>query len=228
MRILLIDDDIELSQMLGEYLEGEGFAVDLAHDGESGVTLALSGAHAAIVLDVMLPRLGGIEVLRRIRTCSRVPVIMLTAKGDKVERVVGLEMGADDYVPKPCYPRELAARLRAVLRRSQPDAAAVADRELCAGDLRLAPGRRTAHWQSTALELTATEFNLLELLMRAGDMVLSKDELSERLLGRPRVAYDRSIDVHVSNLRQKLLAASADEQLVQTVRGVGYRLCPPT
>jgi len=226
MRILLIDDDIELGQLLSEYLEQEGFAVDLAHDGETGLAQALAGGHAAVVLDVMLPRLSGIEVLRRIRAGSQVPVIMLTAKGDKVERVVGLELGADDYVPKPCYPRELAARLRAVLRRSGP--AATADTsDIQRGDLSLSPGRRAACWQSTALELTVTEFNLLELLMRAGDLVLSKDELSERLLGRPRLPYDRSIDVHVSNLRQKLLAASGDEQLVQTVRGIGYRLCLP-
>jgi len=223
VRILLVDDDAELSAMLGEYLAAEGFETDSVLNGESGVDAALSGKYAAVVLDIMLPRLSGVEVLRRIREKSRVPVIMLTAKGDNIDRVVGLEMGADDYMPKPCYPRELVARLRAVLRRThEGDAAPPTGGEwLTAGPLKLSPGLRQVTCNGAAVALTVSEFNLLESLIRAGDRVVSKDELSVRALGRPREAYDRSVDVHVSNLRQKL---EGDAVEILTARGVGYRL----
>lgn len=222
MHILLIDDDAELAAMLTEYLGAEGFAATVALNGEAGLEAALSGHYDAVVLDVMMPRLGGIEVLRRLREKSRVPVIMLTAKGDNIERVIGLEMGADDYIPKPCYPRELVARLRAVLRRT--GGAGPADDTLRLDALGLSPGRHEATWEGRALDLTASEFALLEILLAAGERVSTKDELSEKALGRKRQPYDRSVDVHMSNLRQKLAAAAGEALHIETVRGIGYRL----
>ena len=224
IRVLLIDDDAELGSMLTEYLGGEGFIATVVYDGEAGVEAALQGGHDVVVLDVMLPILNGVEVLKRIRQASDVPIIMLTAKGDHVDRIVGLEMGADDYVPKPCYPRELVARLRAVLRRSEGRRGHVRSQDMVLGDLKLQPAQRRATWQECPLYLTTTEFNVLEALMDGGDRVLSKDELSEKALGRPREPYDRSVDVHVSNLRQKLSALAEDAVEIETVRGVGYRL----
>jgi len=226
MRILLVDDDVQLTSLLAEYLTAEGFEVEAVHTGDAGVTAALSGRFAAVILDIMLPRIGGIDVLRHIRHSSSLPVIMLTAKGDDIDRVIGLEMGADDYMPKPCYPRELVARLRAVLRRTHEPAApapAAPPDELVNGPLRLASGSRRVWCGTEQLELTASEFNVLEVLLQAIDTVVSKDELSLRVLGRPREPYDRSIDVHISNLRQKLAASLGAEQVpIETVRGVGY------
>lgn len=222
-RILLIDDDAELSRMLTRYLAAEGFETGTAADGESGVQAALSGGFDAVILDVMMPRLNGIEALRRIRRASDVPVVMLTARGDSLERVAGLEAGADDYIAKPYYPLELVARLRAVLRRrsaARPNAAA----PLAAGELRILPDQRRAFYSQREMDLTASEFNVLETLLRAGDTVTSKDDLSLRALGRRREPYDRSIDVHVSNIRQKLAALDAQDLQIETVRGIGYRI----
>lgn len=220
--ILIVDDDIELSEMLKEYLEREGFAVDTAYEGEAGVTAALSGRYALAVLDVMMPRVNGLEVLRRIRESSSMPVLMLTAKGDNVDRIVGLELGADDYVPKPCVPRELVARIRAILRRSrsliQEDAAS----PVGAGPLVMWPEKRSAEWDGAPLDLTSTEFNLLEILVRNAGRAVSKNELSERGLGRPMSRFDRSIDVHVSSIRQKLGTRPNGTSWIQTIRGVGY------
>ncbi|WP_029051695.1 response regulator transcription factor [Ralstonia sp. 25mfcol4.1] len=224
MEILLIDDDAELCEMLGEYLAGEGFAVTACANGEAGAELAVSGRFVAVVLDIMLPRVSGIDVLREIRTRSAVPVIMLTAKGSDIDRVIGLELGADDYVPKPCYPRELVARLRAVLRRTQGGVQAERTDELTAGLITIAPSQRVARVGSQPLDLTVTEFNLLEYLVRHADRAVSKDDLSLQVLGRPRMQYDRSLDVHVGNLRQKLTAAGAPESMLATVWGFGYRL----
>jgi len=221
--ILLVDDDVELSAMLREYLESEGFRVEAVSNGADGVARALSGEFDAVVLDVMLPRLSGIEALRRIRQATEVPVLMLTAKGDQVDRVVGLELGADDYVAKPYYPRELVARLRAVLRRQAP-AAAPRGAMLQLGDLAVRVAERRASWQGVPIEVTATEFNMLVTLLRAGDDVQTKDDLSLGALGRPRQSYDRSVDVHISNLRLKLESASAGCVGIETVRGIGYRL----
>lgn len=226
MRVLLIDDDAELSAMVAEYLAGEGFETRAVHNGEDGVAEALSGDYCAVILDVMMPRLSGIEVLRRVRQSSQVPVIMLTAKGDDIDRVVGLEMGADDYVPKPCYPRELLARLRAILRRAPaPEAPPQRPDQLSAGRLVLWPAQRRVEQAGAALELTASEFNLLEILMRSGEEVASKEQLSLQALGRHHEAYDRSVDVHMSNLRQKL---NGSEVEIETVRGIGYRLRRPS
>ncbi|MBM0513437.1 response regulator transcription factor [Aeromonas hydrophila] len=223
MKILLVDDDLELGTMLSEYLGGEGFATTHVLTGKSGVQHALSGNYAAVVLDIMLPDLNGSEVLRQIRRDSRIPVIMLTAKGDNIDRVIGLEMGADDYVPKPCYPRELVARLRAVLRRVEP-AKTGKDNSLRLAGLTLSPATRQCHWQASPLELTATEFNLLELLLRSPERVVSKDELSLHGLGRPHEPYDRSVDVHICNIRQKLQALAGEAVGIETVRSIGYRL----
>jgi len=219
--ILLIDDDAELSEMLDEFLAGEGFAVTSVINGEDGVELALSGRFAAVILDIMLPRINGIEVLRRVRANSELPIIMLTARGDDIDRVVGLELGADDYIAKPYYPRELVARLRAVLRRTDSPQR---DRPVSLAKLKLDAARRETSWDGQPIDLTVTEFNLLEALMRSGDTVGTKDTLSLTALGRARQPYDRSIDVHISNLRLKLHAATAARLTIETVRGVGYRI----
>lgn len=219
--VLLIDDDAALSQMLSEFLAEEGFSVTAAINGEDGIALALSGRFAAIILDIMLPRINGLEVLRRVRAESAVPIVMLTARGDCVDRIVGLELGADDYVAKPYHPRELIARLRAVLRRA---GAPRSDGPLSIDVLKLDAARRETSWEGRRIDLTATEFNLLEALMRSGDTVATKDALSLAVLGRARQPYDRSIDVHTSNLRLKLVEATAGRVAIETIRGVGYRL----
>lgn len=222
-KVLLVDDDVELASMLREYIESEGFAADAVHDGEAGVAAALSGHYAIVVLDVMMPRVNGIEALRRIRAHSQVPVLMLTARGDDVDRIVGLELGADDYVPKPCTPRELVARLRAILRRSGESAGAEAPAgPLNVGALVMWPQMRRAQWQGQPLALTSTEFNLLELLARNAGRVVAKPELSEQGLGRPLARFDRSIDVHLSSIRHKLGARPDGRSWIETVRGQGY------
>jgi len=217
-QVLLADDDVELASMLKEYLEREGFGVATVHDGEAAARLALSGGYQIVVLDVMMPKLDGIEALRQIRQTSRVPVVMLTARGDDIDRIVGLELGADDYVPKPCTPRELVARLRAILRRAQPGANGG---PLEIGALSLWPEKRRAQWRGRELALTSIEFNVLEVLMRNAGRVVSKHELSEQALGRPLVRFDRSIDVHLSAIRQKL---GDGARMIRTVRGLGYHL----
>jgi len=217
-QVLLADDDVELAGMLKEYLEREGFGVSTVHDGEAAARLALSGGYQIVVLDVMMPRVDGIEALRQIRQTSRVPVVMLTARGDDIDRIVGLELGADDYVPKPCTPRELVARLRAILRRAQPGANGG---PLEIGALKLWPEKRRVEWQGRSLELTGTEFNVLEVLMRNAGRVVSKHEISEQALGRPLARFDRSIDVHLSAIRQKL---GEGARMIRTVRGLGYHL----
>lgn len=222
-RVLVIDDDAELSAMLREYFQREGFDTTTVQDGEAGVSEALTGRHAVVVLDVMLPRLSGVEVLRRIRTRSRVPVLMLTAKGDDIDRIVGLELGADDYVPKPCTPRELVARLRAILRRSEGGDALGREGPLRVGPLVLWPEKRQAEWEGHGIELTSTEFNLLAVLARSAGRVVSKAELSAQGLGRPLARFDRAIDVHVSSLRQKVGKLADGRSCIQTVRGLGYQ-----
>ncbi|KGD72430.1 CpxR [Tatumella morbirosei] len=225
MKILLVDDDHELGTMLSQYLEGEGFATELVTTGKEAISSAASGQYNAMILDIMLPDMSGIDVLRQIRQRSRLPVIMLTAKGDNIDRVIGLEMGADDYVPKPCYPRELVARLRSVMRRIDEQPAPAEKKDvLMRGELTLNPATRVTAWKGEAFDLTASEFNLLELLMSASDRVVSKDELSEKALGRQREAYDRSVDVHVSNIRQKLSKLTNDQLNIETVRSIGYRI----
>ena len=225
IRILLVDDDLELCSMQGQYLSNEGFAVQMYHDGESGLEEALSGDYDLILLDVMMPKLSGIDVLRRLRIHSHVPVLMLTAKGDDIDRIIGLELGADDYVSKPCTPRELVARVRAILRRADPDKQDLGQLQpLKVGALTISAASRSAAWQDNLLDLTSTEFNLLEILCRRAGRTISKEDLSMHTLGRPLARYDRSIDVHVSNLRQKLGSLKDGRSPIQTVRGIGYQL----
>jgi two-component system OmpR family response regulator len=220
--ILLIDDDAALSAMVREYLEAEGFEVEMRGNGVAGLERALKGGLDAVILDVMMPEMNGIEVLRRLRQHSEVPVLMLTAKGDQIDRVLGLELGADDYIAKPYYPRELVARLRAVLRRGPSVPPPTACFTLL--DLQVQPSARRAAWQGHEIDLTATEFAILDALIRACDDVSTKNDLSLHALGRRREAYDRSVDVHVSNLRLKLQTATCGQIAIETIRGVGYRL----
>ncbi|CRI63737.1 Transcriptional regulatory protein CpxR [Thiocapsa sp. KS1] len=225
IRVLLVDDDLELGEMLIEYFEREGIQATAVQDGETGVGRALSGEFDILVLDVMMPGVNGIEALRRIRARnSRIPILMLTARGDDVDRIVGLELGADDYVPKPCTPRELVARIRAILRRTQaPEPADLPTGPLTEGALTLWPEQRRATWQDEPLTLTSTEFNLLEVLVREAGRVVTKQVLSEQGLGRPLARYDRGIDVHLSSIRHKLGTDGAGRSPIQTVRGVGYQ-----
>jgi len=221
--ILIIDDDIELSGLFADYLEREGFGVAVVHDGTGGLELALSGRFSLVILDIMLPDIRGTEILARIRRESRIPILMFTAKGDDVDRIIGLEAGADDYVPKPCTPRELVARIRAILRRAEP-ADASQNGPINAGPLRIWSDKRKAVWFDRELELTGTEFNLLEVLAINIGRVVGKNELSEKALGRPLARFDRSIDVHLSSIRQKLSRQDNGRSYIQTVRGKGYQL----
>lgn len=221
--VLLIDDDVELSEMLGDYLAGDGFVVSVAHDGQSGIEAALSGSHAIVVLDVMMPDLSGIDVLRQIRRQSAVPVLMLTARGDDMDRIIGLELGADDYVPKPCHPRELAARLRAILRRTAR-LDVEASLPLVVGELTVRPEQRRVEWAGEPVALTSSEFNLLEVLARHAGRPVSKNELSVQALGRPLSRYDRAVDVHLSSIRQKLGTLPDGRSCIQTVFRQGYQL----
>ncbi|WP_091125059.1 response regulator transcription factor [Gilliamella intestini] len=225
MNILLIDDDIELSQMLSEYLTNEGFNIKSVYLGKDGINEALSGKYRAAILDVMLPDINGIDVLKNIRQQCNMPVIMLTAKGDNIDRVLGLELGADDYIPKPCYPRELLARLRAVLRRfDERSVETVDDKKYHFNGLTLDIPQRLCTWNGQVIDLTSTEFNLLVLLVKHNERVVTKEELSEIGLGRARELYDRSVDVHISNIRQKLYQVAQNDVTIETIRAVGYRI----
>lgn len=223
-QVLLIDDDTELVGMFSEYLEQEGFRVTCAHDGEAGAREALSGQYAIAILDVMMPRMNGIETLRRIRAASRMPILMLTGRGDDADRILGLELGADDYVTKPCTPRELTARVRAILRRTQNSVNDGPGITLTVGKLTMLPEQRRATWEGQPLELTSTEFNLLEVLARNAGRPVSKNDLSEQGLGRPLARFDRNIDVHLSSLRHKLGTLSDGRSCLQTVYRLGYQL----
>lgn len=221
-RLLLADDDVELCEMLGAYLEGEDLEVEVVHDGETALDRALSGDHDIVVLDVMMPKRNGFDVLRELRRRSLIPVLMLTARGGDVDSIVGLELGADDYLPKPCNPRVLVARVRAVLRRSGADSHADADKDLRVGDIELQPAARRVLQDGAPVALTSTEYSVLAALLESSGRVLAKESLSERALGRKLTRYDRSLDMHISNLRRKLGALPGGDERIQTVRGVGY------
>lgn len=225
-RVLIVDDDEELCELVAEYLEPEGFSVEVTDDGLAGVERALANTYAIIVLDVMLPDINGFEVLRRIRAKSRTPVLMLTARGADVDRIVGLELGADDYLPKPFNPRELVARIQAILRRTRDITAAAAATPLpdtlIVGDVRLNTGARTVHRGGEPVELTSAEFDVLALMLAKAGRVVSREELSEAALGRPLAPLDRSIDMHVSSLRRKLGTEADGVERFKTVRGTGY------
>lgn len=228
-RILIIDDDVELCELLRDYLSAEGFSVEAVHDGEAGAERLRGNAYGLVVLDVMLPKMSGFEVLRRIRSGSEVPVLMLTARGEDVDRIVGLEMGADDYLPKPFNPRELVARLRAIQRRaaaSQTDSGASPEL-LAVGDLALDPGARSVWCGNRRVEVTSVEFSLLEVLVRTAGKVISRKDLALQALGRRLNYQDRSIDVHVSSLRKKLGPAENGGDRIKSVRGIGYIYASP-
>ena len=222
-KILLVDDDVELLEMITEYLEQDNFIVTQRHNGAGALEAIATKQFQLVVLDVMMPGMNGIETLRQIRLTSRIPALMLTARGDDVDKIIGLELGADDYVPKPCTPRELAARIRAILRRSHAhEAETPVDPLLRVGELTMNSTLRRTHWGQKALDLTSTEFILLEILVKNAGRTVSKNELSELGLGRPLARFDRNIDVHLSSIRQKLGQYSDGRTHIQTVYKQGY------
>jgi two-component system, OmpR family, response regulator CpxR len=222
-KVLIIDDDEELCDLVTEYLTVEGFDVAAVHDGEAGLRHAAGGGYDLAILDVMLPKKNGFDVLKELRRSSDLPVLMLTARGDDMERIVGLEIGADDYLPKPFNPRELVARLRAILRRSQTDDNDVRQPErIEVEDLELSSTSRTAAVGGEEIGLTSVEFDLLSELARAAGTVVKKEELSERVLERSLSPFDRSLDMHISNLRKKLGPREDGGERIKTVRSVGY------
>ena len=227
-RILVIDDDVELCNLVVEYLQAEGFVVECAHDGESGLQRASGGGYLLAVLDVMLPGINGFEVLRRIRATSRLPVLLLTARGEDVDRIVGLEIGADDYLSKPFNPRELVARIRAILRRTRSDKAVPSTPDIVrVGEIELDPATRIVRRDGQPVELTSVEFNLLEVLLREAGRVVPRERLVNAVLSRKFSPFDRSIDMHVSKVRKKLGDSDNGSDHIKTVRGVGYIFAHP-
>lgn len=221
--LLLIEDDEEISQLLSRLLGNDGYRVDCAYDGEQGLRQALSGDYDVIILDIMLPKRDGLDVLQNLRRQKNTPVLMLTARGDDIDRIIGFEMGADDYLPKPFNPRELAARLKAILRRVSLDRMETQDTsaiDLQFGPLTLSPRRREVRLRDELINLTSTEFNLLQYLLERPGITMDKNELTQAALGRQLSRYDRAIDMHVSNLRRKL----EDALQIKTIRGIGYML----
>jgi DNA-binding response OmpR family regulator len=218
--VLLIDDDTELSKLLEEYLQSEQFELDAAHDGPSGLEKALTNHYAAVILDVMLPGMSGLDVLKQLRQKSSVPVLMLTARGSELDRILGLELGADDYLPKPFNPRELVARLRAILRRSSGTAGASQPIHLAGVELH--PESRSVTCNSRPVSLTGAEFDLLFTFLRNPGKIITREDLTQAALGRPMSPMDRSIDVHVSNLRRKLGPYDGDQERIKAIRGSGY------
>ena len=220
MKILLIDDDAELCSLLVEFLSREGFSLECEHEGTRGLDRALHGGFDLVILDVMLPGLDGFEILRRLRGESRIPVLMLTARGEDMDRISGLEMGADDYLSKPFNPRELVARIRAILRRlERPDSP---EGPLEVNGVRIVPGTREVSANGRKIEVTTFEFDILEWLMRSAGRVVSRDDLMEHLYNRKATAFDRSVDMHISHLRKKL---ETGQPIIKTIRGVGYQFC---
>ncbi|GIU22524.1 response regulator [Shewanella colwelliana] len=220
--ILLIDDDLGLAELLAQLLELEGFTLTLAHDGQTGLQLALTQTFDLILLDVMLPQLNGFEVLKALRAKKQTPVLMLTARGDEIDRVVGLEIGADDYLPKPFNDRELIARIKAIIRRTHQQIDEQQPSVLEFADIKLDPSRQEVICQEQLLILTGTEFSLLYHMIQHSGEVLSKDSLSEKVLGKKLMPFDRSLDMHLSNLRKKLPERSDGRPRVKTLRGKGY------
>lgn len=218
-RILMVDDDTELCELVQEYLTAEGFTLEVVHDGETGAQRGASGQYSLIVLDVMLPGVNGFDALRRIRAVSSVPVLMLTARGDDVDRIVGLEIGADDYVPKPFNPRELVARIRAILRRSRPESSTDG---LVVGEVEVDFGSRSVRKNAVPVTITSVEFDVLVTLIQEAGKVVSREDVSQKALGRPFNPFDRSVDMHVSNLRKKLGPNADGSERIKSVRGVGY------
>ena len=223
--ILVVDDDLELTEMLSTYLSGMGYKVQVRNDGEDGLSEAVSGRHYdLILLDVMMPKMDGFDVLKKLRASHSTPVLMLTARGDDYDRILGLEMGADDYLPKPFNHRELVARIKAIVRRHNLSSTGGAvEQDLFVNGIFLSPSSQLAKVDDVELTLTTTEFLILRLLMLNAAQRVTKEEISLKILGKPLQAFDRSIDMHVSNLRKKIGAVVVDEK-IKTIRGVGYML----
>lgn len=224
INVLMVEDDEEFAHLVAEYCEAEGgFSVTLRHDGASGVDAAVNEPFDVIVLDVGLPKTNGFEALKQIRQQVDTPVVMLTARGDDIDRVLGLEIGADDYVPKPCNLRELVARIRAILRRvNKANEAGTDDDSTIVGDLRIEPGSQSVFCHDKPIRLTGAEYMVLEALMQSAGQVVDKDTIARHALGRRIMPYDRSVDAHVSNLRKKLGPLDDGRQRIKTVRGRGY------
>ncbi len=223
-RVLIVDDDEELCELVSEYLSVEGFEVESVNDGESGLAFAQSGEHDLVILDVMMPKLNGFDLLRELRKTSVIPVVMLTARGEDMERIVGLEIGADDYLPKPFNPRELVARIRAVLRRIEmtSDEEDEAGERLKSGELEMSTAARSVKMQGREVNLTAVEYDILAELLRNAGSVVKKEELSRRVLDRELSPFDRSLDMHISNIRKKLGKFKSGKNRIRTIRSVGY------
>ncbi len=222
MKILLVDDDQELCELLARYLQREGIETDQVHTGPEGLEQGLAESYDAMVLDIMLPGMSGLEVLTELRKKSDLPVVMLTAKGDEMDRIVGLEVGADDYLPKPCNPRELIARLRAVLRRAQPETNVVEDDVIRIDELEIDHSQHQVLKNNEPLELTVTEYNILNTLVSHLGKVVEKNQLAEEAMSRSLTLFDRSLDMHLSNLRKKLGMHDDGQTRIKTIRGVGY------
>jgi two-component system, OmpR family, response regulator CpxR len=227
-RLLIVDDDTELTRLLTELLSAEGFEIDAHHGGADAATRAAAGDYALVILDVMLPELSGFEILKQIRRTSNVPVILLTARGDDIDRIVGLEIGADDYVPKPFNPRELTARIRAVLRRMELRLHEAGRRPLSVDDVSLDPASRTVLRDGTPLDVTSVEFDILRALLESAGQTVAREAIAEKVLGRRFDPYDRSIDMHISKLRRKLGPRPNGDERVKTIRSVGYIYTLPT
>lgn len=220
-KVLIIDDDEELCDLVSEYLSAEGFETEAVHEGDAGLERAKNGNYDLAILDVMLPKMNGFDVLRNLRAQSKLPVLMLTARGDDMERIVGLEIGADDYLPKPFNPRELVARLRAILRRVEGGDDALPEK-VVVDDVELAATARTVMIGGEAVTLTSVEFDLLAALLHKAGKAVRKEDLSESVLERKLSPYDRSLDMHISNLRKKLGPRADGSERIKTIRSVGY------
>ncbi|ONF42985.1 DNA-binding response regulator [Marinobacter lutaoensis] len=225
-RVLLVEDDDELRSLLARYLDNQGFTVREAANGRDGLTLALGQDCDLVVLDIMLPDISGLDVLRQLRARTHLPVVLLTARGDETDRIVGFEVGADDYIPKPCNPRELVARLQALLRRIAWDQKAELNASREYGDLRIEPAQRRIYQNGEPVDLTATEYEVLSVLLAHAGSVVRKTDLMQWALGRRLEAYDRTLDMHISNLRKKL--GNDDPPRIETLRGLGYSYRVPT
>jgi len=223
-KILLVDDDVELTSMLIEYIQQEGLEGLAVHNGNDGLREALGGSYDIIVLDVMMPNISGLDLLRRIRKEKNTPVLMLTARGDHVDKIAGLDLGADDYVAKPCTPGELLARIRAILRRTEMRDKEERVQDIQVGSLRLSAANRSVTCEGRTINLTGVEFNVLEVLVRNAGRLVSKQDLSLRALGAQLTPFDRRLDVHVSSIRQKLGRRADGRPWIHTVRGTGYQM----
>ncbi|MEO9654821.1 response regulator transcription factor [Marinomonas sp.] len=222
VKLLLADDDARLSDLIKDYFVGEGYEVSHAWNGREALALMAQDTPDIVILDVMMPELDGFETLKQIRNKSSLPVIMLTAKGDDIDRILGLEMGADDYLSKPFNPRELLARIKAILRRASQEKEGDSTADLELSGVLLRRKNRTVFLEDEPVELTSSEYTLLECMMMVPGQVLTKQELSEKALGRKLTMYDRSLDMHISNLRKKIGNLDNSEPRIKTVRGVGY------